>query len=88
MNAKNALITPVAAHSIAVAIIVMCGLGWWAQNKKINVNLIIGVDYFQILSIFSGLRVKWPFWVKEMLQIMSLFNFNIDIAGPECAFPL
>lgn len=66
----------------------MCVAGWWAQTKKINIAILsIGVDYFQILSIFAGLRVKWPIWVKQVLQILSLFNFNIDIAGPECAFP-
>ena len=73
---------------LAVAVVFMCVAGWWAQTKKINISILsIGVDYFQILSIFAGLRVKWPSWVKQMLQILSIFNLNIDIAGPECAFP-
>jgi hypothetical protein len=73
---------------LAVAVVFMCVAGWWAQTKKINISILsIGVDYFQILSIFAGLRVKWPSWVKQMLQVLSIFNLNIDIAGPECAFP-
>jgi len=72
---------------LALAIVFMCVGGWWAQTKKINISILsIGVDYFQILSIFAGLRVKWPSWVKEVLQILSVFNLNIDIAGPECVF--
>merc|ERR1712195_268364 len=72
---------------ICVAIVSMCIAGYWAQSHKINISILsIGVDYFQVLSIFSGLRVRWPFWVKEVLQILSLFNFNIDIAAPECIF--
>jgi len=67
---------------ICVAIVFMCIAGYWAQSHKINISILsIGVDYFQVLSIFSGLRVRWPFWVKEVLQILSLFNFNIDIAA-------
>jgi len=72
---------------LALAIVFMCVGGWWAQTKKINISILsIGVDYFQILSIFASLRVKWPSWVKEVLQILSVFNLNIDIAGPECVF--
>ena len=44
----------------------------------------IGFDYFQVLSIFARINVKWPTWVKSLLQFLSIFNLNIDIAGPEC----
>ena len=47
----------------------------------------IGFDYFQVLAIFARINVKWPPWVKSLLELASFLNFNIDIAGPECAFP-
>ena len=73
---------------LAVAVVLMCIAGWWAQSRKINISVLsIGVDYFQVLSIFAGLRVRWPTWVKRVLEIISIFNFNIDIAAPECAIP-
>ena len=40
-----------------------------------------------MLAIFARINVKWPSWVKSLLQVLSILNFNIDIAGPECAFP-
>ena len=32
-------------------------------------------------------QVRWPLWVKQILQILSIFNFNIDLAAPECIIP-
>ena len=58
------------------------------QDKKVNVAFLsIGVDYFQVLAIFARIKVRWPLWVKQVLQILSIFNFNIDLAAPECVIP-
>ena len=70
---------------MAAGIVVFCVVGWWMQDKKINVAFLsIGVDYFQVLAIFARLRIRWPPWMKNILEFMSIFNFNIDIAAPEC----
>merc|ERR1712167_470750 len=72
----------------ALAIVTFCVVGWWMQDQKVNVAFLsIGVDYFQVLAIFARIRVKWPLWVKQILQVLSLFNFNIDVAAPECLIP-
>ena len=69
--------------------LVFCALAaWYMEDKKVNVAFLsIGIDYFQVLAIFARLPIKWPTWVKTILQILSIFNFNIDIAAPECIYP-
>lgn len=73
---------------MVLALVAFCVIGWWMQDKKVNVAFLsIGVDYFQVLAIFARIKVRWPLWVKQILQVLSVFNFNIDIAAPECIMP-
>ena len=61
---------------MACGIIAFCVIGWWLQDKKVNVAFLsIGVDYFQVLAIFARIKVRWPLWVKQILQVLSIFNF-------------
>jgi len=71
------------AAAIAVAIV-----GWYLQREQVNLAFItIGIDYFQVLAIFSSTKVPWPAALQSLFNIMSVFNFNIDIAAPECISP-
>ena len=64
--------------AIICAVVFGCIGAWWMEDKKVNVAFLsIGVDYFQILAIFARIPVKWPTWVKTILQVLSIFNFNI-----------
>ena len=73
---------------MAAAVVLFCVVGWWMQDKKVNVAFVsIGVDYFQVLAIFARIRIRWPQWMRDILQVLSIFNFNIDIAAPECVIP-
>ena len=47
----------------------------------------IGVDYFQVLALFSNAKIKWPKMLKDLLKVFSIFNFNIDVTAPECIVP-
>jgi hypothetical protein len=58
-----------------------------AQSKFNFAFISIGIDYFQIIALFAQTGIPWPAWMKEILQILSIFNFNIDIAAPECLVP-
>ena len=70
---------------MGVGIVLMCIGAWWMEDKNINVAFLsIGIDYFQVLAIFARIKISWPYWVKQILEIRSIFNFNIDIAAPEC----
>jgi hypothetical protein len=73
---------------MGVGIVLMCIGAWWMEDKNINVAFLsIGIDYFQVLAIFARIKISWPYWVKQILEILSIFNFNIDIAAPECLIP-
>jgi hypothetical protein len=64
------------------------GAGFYLQKKNFNLAFIsIGVDYFQVLSLFGSSNITWPALVYQIFQILSLFNFNIDITAPECLVP-
>jgi hypothetical protein len=60
----------------------------WLSEKNINMAFIpIGVDYFQVLAIFTGSNIPWPSYLSAILQFFSFFNVNIDITAPECIAP-
>ena len=80
------------AWLLVVAFIVgaiACAAGGYILNRKaINLAFLsIGVDYFQVLSMFRRTKVQWPAELVTMYKIFSVFNFNIDISAPECTMP-
>ena len=48
------------------------------------VILNIGIDYVQVLSLFSGARVKWPKIMLNVFIYLRIFSLDIDLAAPEC----
>ena len=58
-------------------------------KKQVSTGIIsIGVDYFQVLSMFASTNVDWPESVERIYLAMSFFNFNLGITAPECAFTI
>jgi len=52
---------------------------------KINVGVIsIGIDYFQVLSMFGTKKIPWPKSMVILFDYLSAFSFNLDLAAPEC----
>ena len=71
-----------------VGIVLLCICGYILNRKKMHLAFIsIGVDYMQVLAIFSRSKVRWPAFIRDMFRLMSMFNLNIDITAPECAIP-
>jgi hypothetical protein len=67
----------------------VCGGAFMYLLTKKGVNLAVasvGIDYFQVLSLFSRSKVSWPTELKWIFNSMKWFNFDIDMTGPECAF--
>jgi len=55
------------------------------DQKKMNLAfLIIPVDYFQVLALLSRADIRWPKILLTILRALQFFNFNLDIATPEC----
>ena len=73
---------------LVVGAIGACVGGYVLGQKKFNMAFLsIGVDYLQVLALFAGSNIRWPGWMKRVFQMLSIFNFNIDIAAPECIVP-
>ena len=70
---------------VVLVLIIVAGMGYWLNKRQINLAIIsIGIDFFQVLAIFAQSSVKWPPQVLALMQILSAFNFNIEIVAPEC----
>ena len=47
------------------------------HTKDINVAILsIGVDYFQIVSLFSRARIAWPRAIKDLFRLFSFVPFE------------
>ncbi len=58
------------------------------NRKSVNIAFLsIGIDYFQVLAMFSRSNVKWPEQLNQFFLMLSAFNFNIDITAPEVCAP-
>ena len=73
---------------MALLMIVAFGFAYWLNKRRISIALLsIGVDYAQVLSMFAKTRIQWPPAIKQVFQILSAFNLNLDLTAPECLMP-
>ena len=81
--------SPWATVVVFLLIAVFCmTMAYWLNAKNINLALIsIGMDWAQVVAMFARTRINWPALVKELFQILSAFNFNLELIAPECAIP-
>jgi hypothetical protein len=73
-----------------LVIAILCAMlgGYVLGQKKFNMAFLsIGVDYVQVLALFAGSDIRWPSWMLRLFQILSIFNFNVDVTAPECLVP-
>ena len=71
------------------AFVVFGLIAWTLRRKKVELTILsIGIDYFQVLSIFASTRVSWPQSIENLYNYLSAFNFNLNITAPECSFTL
>jgi len=55
------------------------------RKQNVNTTIInIGIDYFQVVSLFARSKAQWPADFKIALRWFSLFQFDIDLVAPEC----
>jgi hypothetical protein len=60
-------------------------LAAYAHKKRVNMSALgIGVDFLQIMSIFTNFGFKWPASLKKLFQYSSLSTFNDQMMAPEC----
>jgi hypothetical protein len=52
---------------------------------KINIGVIsIGIDYFQIIGLFSSQKIPWPQAMKALFAYLQVFSFDMNMLGLEC----
>jgi hypothetical protein len=68
-----------------IVVVLAAGVVGYVLNRKaVNIAFLsIGIDYFQVLAMFSRSNVKWPEQLNQFFLMLSAFNFNIDITAPE-----
>jgi hypothetical protein len=66
-------------------IIILLVSMYFLDKQDFNLAFIsIPIDYFQVLALFSRADIRWPPALLEILYALRFFNFNIDVATPEC----
>ncbi|MFT3986878.1 hypothetical protein [Aestuariivirga sp.] len=71
-----------------IAGLAIIGAGYFLSKRQVNLAFMsIGVDYLQVLALFASTNITWPPYIRYLLTVFSLFNFNIDITAPECLVP-
>merc|ERR1711871_353369 len=69
-----------------VLIAVSAGVSMVVLNRyAVNMTIMnIGIDYFQVLSLFSRSKTSWPPMMKFTLKYLQFFQLDLDLTGPEC----
>ena len=68
-----------------VGALVLCVAGYFMHVYKVNLAMIsVGIDYFQVLSMFLKSKINWPPLLRSVFRFLASFNFDLDIASPEC----
>ncbi len=57
-----------------------------ARRMGINLSALgIGVDFLQVVSMFSSFGFKWPKELTGIFNAASTSNFNEQLMAPECS---
>ena len=76
---------------LLLAVLFICGIvgisvaGYVLHVFKVNLAMAaIGIDYAQVMSMFLKSDIRWPAQIRTLFRILSSFNFDLDVASPEC----
>ena len=68
------------------ATVVFIVLAAIAHKKRINMSALgIGVDFLQIISIFTSFDFQWPVSLKKLFAVASATTYNDQLVAPECS---
>jgi hypothetical protein len=73
-----------------LAALVLFGVAGYKIHRK-GPNLAafaIGIEYFQVLSMFANLKFNWPPYVKSSFEVFSLAMGSFEVTSPECSVKL
>jgi hypothetical protein len=62
------------------------GLLVLARRNGINLSALgIGVDFLQVVSLFSSFGFQWPAELTSLFNASSTSSFNDQLVAPECS---
>ena len=63
--------------------VVIVGLVLFARKKNVNLSALgLGVDFLQVVSIFSAFGFTWPIQLSSLFTVASASTFNFQIVAP------
>jgi hypothetical protein len=66
--------------------VVVLGLLVFAQRMGVNLAALgIGVDFLQVVSLFSSFGFQWPAQLTSLFNASSVTSFNEQLFAPECS---
>ncbi|GBG24832.1 Protocadherin-like protein [Hondaea fermentalgiana] len=78
----------VIALGFALMVLIAIAAGYYFNKYNLNLALLaIGIDFAQVLSVFSAVNLTWPPAFEKFLSFFSFLSLNIDIVGIECLVP-
>ncbi len=65
------------------ALLALLGIARW---KGVNLSALgIGVDFLQVVSLFSSFGFAWPPQLTALFAASSAASFNDQLVAPECS---
>lgn len=72
--------------SLVMLALALYKLNWSAEKvSRASAPAIILLTFAQQISVFLELPMPWPPGLQTLMQYFNLFNFNIELARPECS---
>jgi hypothetical protein len=69
-----------------VLAVVLVGLLAFARRRGVNLSALgIGVDFLQVVSLFSSFGFAWPSQLTSLFNASSMSTFNEQLMAPECS---
>jgi hypothetical protein len=70
-------------HAHAAALLALLGVARW---KGVNLSALgIGVDFLQVVSLFSSFGFAWPPELTSLFAASSATSFSDQLVAPECS---
>jgi len=79
------LVTIAVILFICVALFADSFLSKVANTAELIAPMLILMSFYQTLSLLIKVEIAWPARLREVMNMMSFMNFNIELASPECS---
>ncbi|KAJ6235763.1 insulin-like growth factor binding protein [Anaeramoeba flamelloides] len=76
----------IAAVLITLFTLILLFIAKKGQNYFGSLSILI--SFFQIIVLFPGMKLNWPYDITNFFQSLSFFNFNTDYLALECTLTL